>query len=212
MGVKDAAADFASAAIPPALLMGGQKGVAAGAKGLETLAQGAGRAVLSSSQGHQPSYMRRDGKMSIFTYHLIEALTGHAQPADGATEALVSDVMGHVWRRAPASARADWGKDQQPDYQVSGNFPIALLLGGKGVSKGAAPPDPLAPLPAAGSTVTQTLTGRGVQVGRDQTVQGDQVLGDKVGRQVNTGGGGSRGDVRTGGGDFVAGTKSAHWR
>ncbi len=49
---------------------------------------------------------------------------------------LVSDVMGHVWRRVPESARQDWAKDQQPDYQVSGNFPVALLLGGKGLSKG----------------------------------------------------------------------------
>ena len=59
MGVKDAAG-FESVALPPALLMGAEKGVAAGAKGLETLAQGAGRAVLSSSQGTQPSYLRRD--------------------------------------------------------------------------------------------------------------------------------------------------------
>jgi hypothetical protein len=30
--------------------------------------------------------------------------------------------------------------------QVSGNFPIALLLGGKGLSKGQPAPDPLEPL------------------------------------------------------------------
>ncbi len=195
MGVKDLAPGdgFASAAIPPALLMepltGGEKGVAAGAKGLETLAQGAGRAVLSSSQGCQPSYMRRDGAMSIFTYHLVEALTGHSQPAAGAAEVLVSDVMSHVWRRVPESAHADWGLDQQPDYQVSGNFPVALLLGGKGLSKGLPAPDPLQPLPATAPGVSQAMTGDGVQVGRDQTVQGDLVLGDKIGRQVNTGGG-----------------------
>jgi len=81
--------------------------------------------------------------MSIFTYHLIEALTGHAQPQEGATEVLVSDVMGHVWRRVPESAKADWGSEQTPDYQVSGNFPVALLLGGKGLSKGRPAPDPL---------------------------------------------------------------------
>jgi hypothetical protein len=87
--------------------------------------------------------------MSIFTYHLIEALTGHAQPQEGATEVLVSDVMGHVWRRVPQSAKADWGRKQEPDYQVSGNFPIALLLGGKGLSKGQPAPDPLEPLAGA---------------------------------------------------------------
>lgn len=203
MGVKDAAG-FASAALPPALLMEGEKGVVAGAQGLEALAQGAGRAVLSSSQGSQLSYMRRDGAMSIFTYHLIEALTGHARPAEGAAEVLVSDVMSHVWRRVPASARADAAAEQQPDYRVSGNFPVALLLGGQGVGKGATPPDPLEPLPAAGPAVSQALAGRGVQVGRDQTVQGDLVLGDKIGRQVNTGGGAYiEGSVNTSGGDFI---------
>ncbi|MBU0703466.1 MAG: hypothetical protein KKC18_06325, partial [Chloroflexi bacterium] len=77
------------------------------------------------------------------TYHLIEALTGHAQPQEGATEVLVSDVMGHVYRRVPQSAKTDWHRDQTPDYQVSGNFPIALLLGGQGLSKGQPAPDPL---------------------------------------------------------------------
>lgn len=181
MGVKGAGGgDFSGTAIPPALLMGGADGPVPGAKGLDALARGAGRAVLSSSQGAQPSYLRGDGTMSIFTYHLIEALTGHARPAEGATEVLVSDIMSHVWRRVPQSARADWGVDQQPDYQVSGNFPVALLLGGSGVGKGAAPPDPLAPLPAVGSVISQTLTGRGVQAGRDVRVGGDLVLGDKV--------------------------------
>jgi len=213
MGVKElaplvdtAATGFVSAAIPPGLLMTGEQALAAaaGSKGLEQLAQGAGRAVLSSSQGAQRSYIRRDHTMSIFTYHLIEAFTGHAAPAEGATEVLVSDVMSHVWRRVPASARADAGQDQQPDFQVSGNFPVALLLGGKGLSKGVTPPDPLQPLPVVPSTVSQTMNGGGVQVGRDQTIQGDLVLGDKIGRQVNTGGGAYiEGDVRTGGGDFI---------
>lgn len=183
MGVKEAGADFASAAIPPALLMDSKKEGATGAKGLEALAQGAGRAVLSSSQGHQPSYMRRDGRMSIFTYHLIEALTGHAQPAAGATDVLVSDVMSHVWRRTPASARADWGADQQPDYQVSGNFPIALLLGGQGMSKGVPPPDPLAPLPAVGLVATG---GSAINIGSGVAFVGDgnTVITGKVGGDV----------------------------
>jgi hypothetical protein len=37
--------------------------------------------------------------------------------------------------------------------------------------------------------VRQQTTGPGVQVGRDQTVQGDLVMGDRIGRQINTGGG-----------------------
>lgn len=199
MGLKDAsrlAAGYAAAAIPPGLLMAGQKEAAEpGGKGLEALAQGQGRAVLSSSSGAQPSYMRRDGQMSIFTYHLIEALTGHAQPGEGATEVLVSDVMGHVWRHVPRSARADWGADQTPDYQVSGNFPIALLLGGQPWSKGQLAPDPLAEFPPAGASqgLHQVNTGGGAFiagsvkveggdfVGRDQVIYGDKLRGDKAG-------------------------------
>ncbi len=144
MGVKGLPlpAGYIEAAIAPSLLMEGEKSVGPGAKGLETLALGSGRAVLSSSTGEQSSYIRQDRKMSIFTYHLIEALTGHAQPQEGATEVLVSDVMGHVWRRVPRSARV-LGVEQVPDFQVSGNFPVALLLGGKGLSKGQPAPDPL---------------------------------------------------------------------
>lgn len=198
MGVKGEGslpASYVETAISPSLLMAGEKTlVGPGAEGLETLMQGSGRAVLSSSTSEQPSYMRRDDKMGIFTYHLIEALTGHAQPAEGATEVLVSDVMSHVWRHVPASARADWNADQQPDYQVSGNFPIALLLGGKGLSPGRPAPDPLVK-----STEEETVKvgnkidtdggayirgridiGDGDFVGRDEIIHGDMVYGDKV--------------------------------
>ena len=147
MGVKNLAespSDFLPFAMPTHWILK-EKGLSpsAGAKGLDELKEGSGRAVLSSSSGEQSSYLRKDGKMSIFTYHLIEALTGHAQPQEGARQVLVSDVMGHVWRKVPVSAMHDWGKKQNPDYQVSGNFPVALLLGGKGWSKGVVAPDPL---------------------------------------------------------------------
>jgi hypothetical protein len=166
MGIKGFASCKQSA-IPAQIFMSAAKGVTPkeGAKGLEVLTKGAGRAVLSSSQGEQRSYMRKDGKMSIFTYHLIEALTGHAQTDEGAKEVLVSDVMSYVWRNVPGSAKADWGQPQEPDYQVSGNFPIALLLGGKGVAKSVAAPDPLTPLPQVAVTIN---TGGGRFVGTDQ--------------------------------------------
>jgi len=198
MGVKDVLplqVGYVGAAIAPSLLMEGEEAaVGPGAKGLEELAQGRGRAVISSSTGEQRSYMRRDGNMSIFTYHLIEALTGHAQPQEGATDVLVSDVMSYVWRHVPRSARTDWGADQQPDYQVSGNFPIALLLGGKGLSKGQLAPDPLKEITSEEVvTVGRKIdtgggvyveggvdTGGGDFIGRDKVVHGDEVHGDKV--------------------------------
>ena len=187
MEIKDLqpAAGFLDAAFPPALLVEpAEKAVTPldGAKGLEALGLGVGRAVLSSSQGQQLSYIRKDRAMSIFTYHLIEALTGHAQPQEGAGEVLVSDMMSHVWRRVPKSAHADWGMDQQPDYQVSGNFPVALLLGGKGLGIGQAPPDPLEA--ASGMETGKSYavnTGGGDYIGRDKVVHGDEVRGDKVG-------------------------------
>jgi hypothetical protein len=197
MGIKDVVpvpAGYVEAAIAPTLLMGGGKAVAGpGDKGVEALGQGKGRAVLSSSSGEQSSYMRKDGKMSIFTYHLIEALTGHAEPKEGATEVLVSDVMGHVYRRVPQSAKTDWSVDQTPDYQVNGNFPIALLLGGKGLSKGQPPPDPLEDIAKEASMARKIDTGGGAYiggsvdtgggdfVGRDKVIRGDEVHGDKVG-------------------------------
>lgn len=175
MGAKGEEVDiegFESIAIPSALFMAGAKGasLSKGSKGLEVLAQGSGRAVLSSSQASQSSWMRKEKPpMSIFTYHLIEALTGHAQPQEGASDVLVSDVMSYVSRKVPASALADWDKPQEPDYQVSGNFPVALLLGGKGLSKGQPAPDPLN---RKNKTTAQVIHG--------DVVHGDKIGGDKI--------------------------------
>jgi hypothetical protein len=184
MGVKDRPAGHTRIAIAPSLLM--EEGEASigpeteGAKAFEELTQGKGRVVLSSSTGDQSSYIRQDGKMSIFTYHLIEAFTGHAQPEEGAKEVLVSDVMSHVWRHVPKSAKADWGTDQTPDYRVSGNFAIALLLGGKGLSKGQPAPDPLGELPHK-ETVSAA---RMIQMGDGSYVEG-QVIGDVAGGDID---------------------------
>jgi uncharacterized caspase-like protein len=120
MGIKGITA-YRQSAVPAHLFNSEAKAVSPrnGAKGLEVLTRGSGRAVLSSSQGEQYSYLRIDRTMSIFTYHLIEALTGHAQPKEGAKEVLVSDVMSYVWRKVPESAKAEYNEMQEPDYQVS---------------------------------------------------------------------------------------------
>jgi hypothetical protein len=186
MDVKElsvAIAGFVETAITPDLLMGEDSALTSGDKGLHGLAEGAGRAVLSSSKGEQRSYIRRDGAMSIFTYHLIEALSGHAQPQQGATEVLVSDVMGHVSRHVPRTAFAESGARQEPDYRVSGNFPVALLLGGKGLREGQPPPDPLSLFEEAGArTVSVTI----------QTGGGDITAGDKIVGQIGNVGPGSQ--------------------
>lgn len=145
------------------------------ARSVVALMRGQGRAVLSSSTAAESSYVRSDRRMSIFTYHLIEALTGHAQP-EGATDVLVSDVMSYVSRQVPRSAREEYNVSQTPVYQVSGeNFPVALLMGGRGISKGRPLPDPFV-APAAGPTVN---TGGGAYVGGNITAAGDVNLGAK---------------------------------
>lgn len=119
-------------ALPAELFAETDAGSAVPSKGITQLETGRGRAVLSSSTGTQYSYIRSDGNMSVFTYHLIEVLTGKAEYQVGATEVLVSDVMSYVEHNVPATARS-MNVEQTPTYYVTGNFPIASLLGGKGV-------------------------------------------------------------------------------
>lgn len=146
-----------------------------GGKNVIDLLEGEGRAVLNSSTGSQSSYVRTDGAMSLFTYHLIEALTGHAPHPNDATVVYVTDVMSWVTHQVKKSAR-EQNRDQTPVMRTSGVFPIAQLIGGQGVSKGMGqlPPSPLAPLPPAstthveGSMVSGSVdTGGGDFSGRD---------------------------------------------
>ena len=142
--------------------------------------------------------------MSIFTYHLIEALTGHAQPQDGAAEVLVSDVLSYVYRRVPQSAKVQTGADQQPDGRIMGNFAVALLLGGKGLSRGEIPPDPLADLPimpSASGTTTIYVSGSGASATAGGIAAG--AGGIAIGGNVQ--GGIRLGSVDTRGGAYVDG-------
>lgn len=180
MGVKDLdPTNLSSFNIPPAWLLGGQKGVVLEpcAKDIEDalLIQGSGRAVLNSSRNNEKSYIRKDRAMSIFTYHLIEALTGYAPHAPEDKEVTVADVLSYVWRKVPQSAQAEYQCPQQPDGQLSGNFSIALLLGGNGTPPGKSLPDPLAPLPTP-----KVLPNRSVFDQRGQTIHGTQtnIAGD----------------------------------
>jgi hypothetical protein len=210
----DEEADVEAAAFPADLLK--PKGAAldtaeSGSKAVSDLLEGDGRAVLNSSTGAQSSYIRKDGKMSLFTYHLIEALTGHAPHPDDAKVVLVTDVMSWVTHEVKKSAERE-NRNQTPVMGTSGVFPVAQLIGGAGLSKGVGqiPPDPLEPLPAAGTTVTinqenQTVHGK-------QTTSGN-VTGDigQIGDNVNTGGGAYvGGGVNTGGGEFIGRDKVVH--
>lgn len=99
----------------------------------EALKQGAGRAVFSSSTGAQQSWVRPDGSLSLYTFHLIEALKGAGnRPGDATVR--VSNLMSHLGKAVPTSAQG-MGKEQTPFFDTATeDFAVALLLGGKGLS------------------------------------------------------------------------------
>ena len=193
-----------------------------GAKAVSDLLEGEGRAILNSSTGAQPSFVRKDRKMSLFTYHLIEALTGHAPHADDATVVYVTDVMSWVTHEVKKSAQND-GVVQTPVMRTSGVFPVAQLIGGQGVAKGldGVLPKPIDPLPPAVSIQVSDVDGSAfigdVNAGGD--VAGGNIEKTEIhqegqtvnGPQINAGDNaqfGQIGDnINTGGGDYVSGHK-----
>ncbi len=201
-----------------------------GGKAVSDLADGEGRAILNSSTGGQSSYVRTDGAMSLFTYHLIEALTGHAPHPDDASVVYVTDVMSWVTHKVKRSAK-EQGRDQTPVMRTSGVFPVAMLIGGQGVAKGlgGTPPDPLASLPdpsvavevghAEGSIfVGDTSAGGDLAGGAIHKQEGDiyqgnvdrstHVAGPQITASDNATFGQIGDNVNLSGGDFVKGDKN----
>ena len=88
--------------------------------------------MFTSSRGNQSSWVRRDGSLSLYTYHLIEALQGAAnQPGDRTV--MLSNLMNYLGKQVPESART-LHKEQTPFFDTAmEDFPIALLRGGKGL-------------------------------------------------------------------------------
>lgn len=103
-------------------------------KGLvEQLKQGEGRAVFASSTGEQLSWIRPDGDLSIYTYHLVEALQG-AGNKPGDTVVRLSNLMNHLSNKVPESARTAYKAEQVPFFDTATeDFPVAMLRGGKGL-------------------------------------------------------------------------------
>ncbi len=100
------------------------------------LKQGEGRAVFTSSRGEQRSWIRTDGAMSIYTYHLVEALQG-AGNRPGDTVVRVSNLMNHLGQTVPESALKMRQAEQTPFFDTATeDFPVALLRGGKGLPVG----------------------------------------------------------------------------
>jgi hypothetical protein len=99
------------------------------------LSQGKGRAVFTSCDGGEQSYIRTDNKMSIYTYHLIEALQGAGnQPHD--TNVCLSNIMNYLAKAVPESARTQCKAKQTPNFDISSEdfaVAVAMLQGGKGL-------------------------------------------------------------------------------
>lgn len=97
------------------------------------LKQGEGRAVFTSSRGKQLSWIRPDRTMSIYTYHLIEALQG-AGNHPGDTVVRLSNLMNYLSRTVPLTARKLCQAEQTPFFDTATeDFPVAMLRGGKGL-------------------------------------------------------------------------------
>ncbi|WNM59733.1 caspase family protein [Candidatus Nitrospira allomarina] len=142
--------------------------------GFADLAKGEGRAVLSSSRSDQRSWIRNDGQMSIFTYHLVEALLGHTSRFEHST-VLVTEVMDYLAKTVPGTAKAEKNAEQVPYYKFEGTpFPIALIMGGKGLPKGRTPPNPFDDLP----------------IKMEAKVEAEEVEGDLIGQEFENFSGG----------------------
>ncbi len=101
---------------------------------IDELKQGTGRVVFTSSTGNQLSWVRPDGKMSVYTYHLLEALQGAANQA-GDKVVRVSHLMNYLGKTIKESARDLCKAEQTPFFDfATEDFAVALLHGGKGLA------------------------------------------------------------------------------
>jgi uncharacterized caspase-like protein len=101
----------------------------------DQLKQGKGRAVFSSSRGTQSSWPCPGGSLSLFTFHLLEALRGAGNQI-GDSEVRLSNLMNHLAKSVPDSAQK-MNREQTPFFDTATeDFPVAVLRGGKGLPMG----------------------------------------------------------------------------
>ena len=103
-------------------------------KGLiESLKQGKGRVVFTSSEGHQESWIDRERSLSVYTLHFLEALQGAGNQV-GDKDVRVSNLMNYLAKAVPETVRKIYNKEQTPHFDFdTGDFAIAMLRGGKGL-------------------------------------------------------------------------------
>lgn len=148
-----------------------------------TAAAPATRAVLVSSRGSEKSYIHKEAQMSVFTYHLIEALNGHGKQAAGNTTVNVADLMSYVSDKVPGTAKAMYDQSQTPNFHFSGEkFPIALLMGGEGVSEDQQPESVEQAL--GSSSISIKVDGDGNVVAENITIGGNQNIDNSTGKKT----------------------------
>lgn len=171
---------------------------------VEALKQGAGRAVFLSSLGSESSWVGQDGKLSVYTAHLLEALMG-AGNAAGETEVRLSHLMGYLGQRVPATVRSQHHESQTPYFDMATeDFPVALIRAGKGLPAGGW----AAEKPAAAEVIRQITRSLSIH-GDDNIVVNGSINHSQVGHhntQVDTGGGAYIGGnvIQGSGSTFVA--------
>ncbi len=101
----------------------------------DPLIKGSGRVIFSSSSSGEKSWIKYGATNSLFITHLLTGLKG--QSIQSASHTIgVLDLFIYLSESVPADA-ASIGVTQTPvlnAYSTTRNFPIALLLGGKGLS------------------------------------------------------------------------------
>jgi hypothetical protein len=101
----------------------------------DELLKGSGRVIISSSQAGEKSWVMGGANNSLFVAHLLSVLQGHGIQT-GSKTVNILDVFKYLSEAVPADADTI-GVVQTPilkAYDVTQDFPIALLLGGKGLS------------------------------------------------------------------------------
>ena len=97
------------------------------------LSEGKGRVVFTSSQGKEKSWVLKDQSLSIYTFHLLEALQGAGNQV-GDTVVTVSNLMNYLGKTVAKTAMGEHSAPQHPNFDFNTeDFAIAMLRGGKGL-------------------------------------------------------------------------------
>lgn len=168
------------------------------------LGAGEGRIIITACRPDQLSHFLEKSKLTYFTKALTDGLNGKAAPSKGFISAF--SLYNYVH-----DAVTEQVGEQEPMITVlQGAGPFAVALFQKKV--GALGPQAADTLPEGKGV--RTVTGRESRkwqtkienqtIVRGDYVKGDKVMRNKIGKQINTGGGASvGGNVTVSGGSFV---------